>query len=558
MNDEEKKEQRKSERDAAYEAVQRFGSAAKEHYAAYSSVSDKEKKGQGKNSLRDAAISGAAYETVQRYGSAVKEHFVAYSGVDNEAGKTLTKGLKQISQEKVNPDYKYQNIHQQAGFSAEVKSTAKDNAEKIINGDPTRKVRTDDIGRVNDPMYDTVVVDAQGNVIEGSETQIKFVGASESDPTGQGDAARALKKFQSKKYDKYFDNDTKIEVPSDQYDKIIQEADKEIEALSKQLERAKESGNTEQTEQLQKKLERLNKIKKNTRKSSVSSKEAVFAREHPGLSTAADVAKLSHRAGVQMAGTSALIGGSFAMINSLVAVAKGEIEPEDAVRDVAKATAEAGAGGYATGFAGTAIKGAMQNSSSETLRVVANKTNAPAAIAMTAVRASQTLARYFSGEIDGLTCLETLGEEGAGMVSSSMFTVIGQAVIPVPVVGGMIGGMVGYAFSSAAYGVLVSSLKEERLAHEHRLQVEQACEEYARMIRQYREEMETLINTYLSDTMDCFRASFAGIQDALDTGDADQFIQGADAITQAFGGEVKFSNVEEFKDLMLSDEIFVF
>jgi hypothetical protein len=124
--------------------------------------------------LLSAATDGAAYETVQRYGSAAKEHYVAYSGQDNEAGQALAKSLKSISEEKVNPDYEYQNIHQQAGYSAEVKGTARTNAENIIKGDKTRKVRTDDQGRVNDPLYDTVLVDAEGNVVEGSSTQVKI------------------------------------------------------------------------------------------------------------------------------------------------------------------------------------------------------------------------------------------------------------------------------------------------------------------------------------------------------------------------------------------------
>lgn len=62
--------------------------------------------------LRNAGIAGGAYETVQRYGAAAKEHYVAYSGQDNEAGKTLSKSLKSISKEKINSDYKYQNEHQ--------------------------------------------------------------------------------------------------------------------------------------------------------------------------------------------------------------------------------------------------------------------------------------------------------------------------------------------------------------------------------------------------------------------------------------------------------------
>ena len=37
--------------------------------------------------LTAAGVAGAAAETVQRYGSAVKEHAAAYAGQDNEAGK---------------------------------------------------------------------------------------------------------------------------------------------------------------------------------------------------------------------------------------------------------------------------------------------------------------------------------------------------------------------------------------------------------------------------------------------------------------------------------------
>ena len=248
-------------------------------------MDEKEKKKQQSEDLLNAGVAGASYETVQRYGSAVKQHYVAYSGQDNETGKTLAKGLKQISQEKVNPDYKFQNTHQQAGYAAEIKDVARTNAENIINGDPARKTRTDDIGRVNDPLYDTVMIDENGNIIDGSGAQMKFLGASKNDPTGEGNATRALEKLQSKN----------------------QEANTEIDKLSRQLENQKAAGNTEQAAKIQEKIDKLEKIKKNLRKSTVSSKEASFARQHPGLSTAIDVAKIAHRAGIETAKTSAII-----------------------------------------------------------------------------------------------------------------------------------------------------------------------------------------------------------------------------------------------------------
>lgn len=138
-----------------------------------------------KKNLLNAGIVGATYETTQRYGDAIKQHFVAYSGIDNETGTSLVKGLKDIAEGKINSDFEFQNISQQAGFAAEVKEVARSNAEAIINGDSIRKIRTDDLGRVNDTLYDTVKIDKNGNIIVGSETQIKFLGNSKNDPVIQ-------------------------------------------------------------------------------------------------------------------------------------------------------------------------------------------------------------------------------------------------------------------------------------------------------------------------------------------------------------------------------------
>lgn len=516
---------------------------------------EKEEKKRKQKDLVNAGIAGAAYETVQKYGEAAKQHYVAYAGMDNESGQALVKGLEQISKEKINPEYKFQNIHQQAGFSAEVKEVARSNAEHIIKGDSSRKIRTDDLGRVNDPLYDTVTIDANGNIVDGSGVQMKFLGASEKDPTGAEDAVRALKKLQSKKFEKYLDQDAKIAVPSNQYDGMMHEADEKIKDLSGQLENQKSKGNTEQVQVLQKRIDKLEKIKQNLRKSSVSSDEAVFARMHPGLSTAVDVAQVSHQAGAQMAGMAAIIGGSASIIKNLVSVCKGEKEPGEAVLNVAWDTGTAAGVGYGTGFAGSILKGAMQNSKSQYAQVL-SKTNVAGTIVAVTVSATKTFTRYFKGEIDGVECLETLGEEGTGMVSSAMFSVVGQVAIPIPVVGGLIGGMVGYAMSSAMYGVLTQSLKEEKLAHEQRIMIERACEEHIKMIREYRAEMEYIINEYLVESMDVFRESFTGIKDALAIDDVDWFIENTNTIKESFGGKASFSSMEDFNKKMMAGSTF--
>lgn len=121
---------------------------------------------QKNQSTAGAGIASAAYETVSKYGSAVKEHLSAYSGFDNETKTELAKGLKAISDYKVNDSYKASNIKQQAGFSAEVKTAARENAEKIIKGEKSKVVRTDDIAKQSD---------YKGNTIGGKNDQFRNI-----------------------------------------------------------------------------------------------------------------------------------------------------------------------------------------------------------------------------------------------------------------------------------------------------------------------------------------------------------------------------------------------
>lgn len=507
-------------------------------------MSNKEdKKSFDKESLERVALSGAATEVVQRYGSAAKEYLVAYSGVDNETGKVLQKSLKSIANEKVNPNYKNQNLKQQAGFSAEVQEVANSNAESIINKDSTRKVRSDDVGQVNDQLYDTYKTDANGNIISGSGTQMKFVG---------GTPKEALGKIASSKFDKYLENDVPIEVPSDFYDDMMSQADEQIEKLKKQLDKQIASGNSEQAEKIRERIAKYEKIKKSLVKSSVSNKEAMFARTHPKLATAKNIHKVSHRAGIESAKTGAMIGGTTSLVRNVVALAKGEEEFDEAAVNVIKDTGNAAAFSYGTAYAGAATKSLMQNASSEYIRAL-SKTNIAGTMVNVAVTSGKVIKKYIDGDIDGVECLEMLGQEGVGMVSSAMFATVGQILIPIPVVGGMIGSMLGYAISSASYGILTSSLKEAKLAKEERERLEKECEEQIALIREYRLEMEKVISQYLFEKAEVFQCAFDDIKSSLEIGDIDGFIAGANMITESLGKEVQFRDMEGFNEIMNSD-----
>jgi hypothetical protein len=241
-------------------------------------------------SIRNVYIAESNAETIQRYGSANKEHLVAYSGVDRETGTTLKRSLQSIAESKVHPDHIYANIKQQAGFSAEVKEVARENAERIINRDKSRVVRTDDIGRVNDPLYDHIEIDSTGNIIPNSGSQMKFVGKNSKE---------IVDKLVSPRFEKYRATNTPIEVPSDAYDEIKRTIQEEITVRQEQVSTLSKQGKYDLAEENQKKIQQYKKIEKNLRKSHVSNQEAWEARIHPELSTAKDIVGIGHRAGME-------------------------------------------------------------------------------------------------------------------------------------------------------------------------------------------------------------------------------------------------------------------
>jgi hypothetical protein len=517
-------------------------------------------------SIRNVGISGTSSETVQRYGSGNSEHFAA----DAE--------LAEIAKRKRHPDYKDANTKQQAGFSAEVKTVARENAEKAIEGKTKRRTtRTDNmetqsdgrghtVGGKNEPLYDIAEVDKNGVYVEGSARQLKFVG---------GDPEQCADRLLNKSFDKYRDADVPIEVPSDFYDDVKKRLDADAEKLKKQVAAAEKRGDTELAAKKRKELDRVKKTSKNLRKGKVSNAEAIFAREHPHLSTALDIADVSHRAGIEAAKSGVIFGGSISAIQNIVAIAKGEKEADEAAADFAKDAAATAVVSYGTGFAGSAIKGGMESSGNEFLKTLATKTNAPAQIVTVALEAGKTLFKYAKGEISEAECVRELGEKGTGMLGGAAlgaygsvaatavfgkavslpFTILGQAAIPIPVVGMVIGSMVGYALSTMFYGNILAAFEGAELARERRIQIEKECEEAIRMMRQYRAEMEEAIEKYLKDYSSAFRLAFDGMKEAMRLGDVDGFISGANAITEKLGGNSQFRDKEEFDKLMADKDI---
>lgn len=490
-----------------------------------------------------ATVALSTSETVSRYGSANAEYIKGYTGIDHETGQKFAKGLSDVAKHKVNAKYADQNIKQQAGFSAEIATTSRDNAEAIISGSKARTSRTDDLpqyGR-NHNIVDRVQI-LDGQIIEGSQSQMKFVGNRD----------KLLKDIAKEDGDFSRYRGTKLELPTEQYEGAAQHCREQANQLRFNAEQAEQSGKPDVAARLRREAENYEQLANDVRDSGLTTDQAIFYRKHPKIATALDIARTSHRAGTEGAKYGAAIGGTISLVQNLFALAQKEKNLAEAAGDLAFDTGKAAAIGYGTAFAGAAIKGGLQQSSRAGLRTLAN-TNAPALVVNICLSLGSSVKRYVTGEITESQLLAEVGEKGSGMLSASMMAALGQIAIPIPFVGAALGGMIGYTLSSmfyqsaldAARGADASRERLERVraietAARARIADEQAALDkfLRREIPELQAETQrllTVVNTSASDQADTLAAAINRYADLL-------------------GQRLQFKSMAEFDAFMTSDE----
>lgn len=504
---------------------------------------DREKK-QKYSNITDATIMGLVSEESALYASANKEHLAILDD------KTLGRTLEGISEYKVNPKYQYQNISQQAGFSAELKEQAHVNAQNILMKNGERVVQYDNLSvdqkaqigerfpdyatpNKNHELVDHVMVDKNGNVISNTLTQSKFVGRN---------GAECFEKFLSKDYEKYLKNGMKMEIPKDFFGDFQKEANIKIKSLESHIAKQKSFGNFQKAANLEEKLQKCKTIKANTRPASITKKEAIEARLNPNLSTAKDVASVSHQAGMNAAQTGAWIGGGVSLITNVYECIANGKDPKKAIKHTAIATLKGGVLSYGSAFASSSLGGWMQSSANKIIQSLGNGLM-PAMIVSALTTNATILGRYFSGKINETELLKQLGKANTTLISSEAMAVAGQALIPIPVVGALIGGFVGAVLSETFFNVLNS--KKVELARQRRIEIEKECRESIRLLEMYRNQFKEVFERYFHGTIKFFNESFDELERALYAGDTDLAIGANNKIQERLGQKALFGNKQE-------------
>ncbi|MGL2905268.1 DUF456 domain-containing protein [Helicobacter pylori] len=509
---------------------------------------DREKK-QKYSNITDATIMGSTSEESALYASANREHL------------SVLDKLEEISKRKINPNYINQNINQQAGYSAEIKEQTHVNAHNILAGKRERIVQYDDLfsqqkaqvkklfpnyatPSKNHELVDYISVDEKGNVIPNTAMQSKFVGKN---------GEECFKKLLSKDYEKYFENGAKMKIARNHYGDFQRAVNTRIKSLESYIAKQKGLGNFQKVTSLEEKLQKCKTIKAHTRPASVTKAEAIEARLNPNLSTAKDVTRVSHQAGMNAARTGALIGGGVSLVTNVYECIANGKDPEKAIKHTAIATLKGGALSYVSAFASSSLGGWMQSSANKIIQSL-GKGSVPAIIVGACVANATILGRYFSGKIDKTELLKQLGKANATLVSSGAMAVAGQALIPIPVVGALIGGFVGAMLSETFFNAFLKAREEAKLARQRRIEIEKECREIIKHLEAYQNQFKEVFEKYFHETTKFFNQSFNELERALYAGDADLAIAVNNKSREWLGQKALFDNSKEGWDFITSNK----
>ncbi|PDW59776.1 hypothetical protein [Helicobacter pylori] len=507
---------------------------------------DREKK-QKYNNITDATIMGSTGEESALHASANREHFSAFDR------------LEEISKRKVNPNYIKQNINQQAGYSAEIKEQTRVNEHNILAGKRERIVQYDDLSseqkaqiknlypnyatpKKNHELVDYVGVDEKGNVIPGTAVQSKFVGRN---------GEECFKKLLSKDYEKYFENGAKMKIARNHYGDFQRAVNTRIKSLESQIAKQKGLGDFQKATILEKELQKCKTIKAHTRPASATKAEAIEARLNPNLSTAKDVTRVSHQAGMNAAQTGALISGSVSLVKNVYECFVNGKDPKKAIKHTAIATLKGGALSYGSAFASSSLGDLMQSSGNKVIQSL-GKGSLPAMFVCACVTNATILGRYFSGKIDKTELLKQLGKANATLVSSGAMAVAGQALIPIPVVGALVGGFVGAILSETCFNAFLKDREEAKLAHQRRIEIEKECREFIKLLEIYQNQFKEVFERYFHETTKFFNQNFDELERALYAGDADLAIGVNNKIQERLGQKPLFDNSKDGWDFITS------
>ncbi len=196
------------------------------------------------------------------------------------------------------------------------------------------------------------------------------------------------------------------------------------------------------------------------------------------------------------------------------------------------------------------LKDMVSNSPNETIQSFDGDLEGVMHLEKTGIECYKIFIDYGSQKIDDdeLSC--RLLHTGTKILGTKAMAVVGQVLIPIPVVGALIGGFVGAVLIKTLCENLRDALKEAKLACQRRIEIEKECRESIRLLEIYRNQFKEVFKQYFHGNVKFFNENFNNLERVLYAGDADLAIGVNNKIQERLGQKPLFNNTQEFLELM--------
>lgn len=247
--------------------------------------------------------------------------------------------------------------------------------------------------------------------------------------------------------------------------------------------------------------------------------------------------------------TGALIGGGVSLVTNVYECIANGKDPVKAIKHILVATLKGGALSYGSAFASSSLGGLMQSSANKIIQSL-GKGSLPAMFVGACVANATILGRYLSGKIDEAELLKQLGKANNTLVSSGAMAVAGQALIPIPVVGVLVGGFVGAILSETFFNAFLKAREEAKLVHQRRIEIEKECHEFIKLLEIYQNQFKEVFEQYFHGNVKFFNENFNNLERVLCAVDADLAIGVNNKIQERLGQKPLFDNSKEGWDFI--------
>ncbi|MDR0550097.1 MAG: lecithin retinol acyltransferase family protein [Deltaproteobacteria bacterium] len=163
------------------------------------------------------------------------------------------------------------------------------------------------------------------------------------------------------------------------------------------------------------------------------------------------------------------------------------------------------------------------------------------------------ISKFLAGDIGLNVFMEQMGGKSVSFFSGMLLGTITQAMIPIPVLGFMVGSLIGSSLSTMFYQTLLGHAQRARQAEARYQAIKAKCDHAIAMMDQYKKESELYFNKYFTDLKKTLNNCMDGMERAIKSFDVDNFTKSANMFAECLGKKLQFNSYEEFQAFRRSD-----